>query len=341
MQTNQFECHSSSKPRDLYLRISARTGAQTPYKMQAFVTGPAASTLRRASTAWKNGVQRTHDNATLPRARRARAPTCSAAPVLRAATGTIQVQADMDEIAVGDTLMIEYTPSPGSPFLDENVGTLLWTGGFNGWRGEESATDDDDRGGAAQTLHFPLMPLLNGSFRVSVMVPDYARTVDFAVSSASGFAWDDNDGQFFVIPVKYRKRLDREGEVEAYVADTGVEIKRDAKVELSESPVMMPEVEKNLHRIRGEAALIGEEKGLGNILVSQARDTFERYDHGRVGLIEKSDVHNALADMCFDLPADKVEELMVRFVGEKQCSMVEFMLIYAELELEDYGILMV
>eukprot|EP00171_Calliarthron_tuberculosum_P006982 IDg6982t1 len=133
--------------------------------MQAFVTGATLFTLRAAPSSWKNGIEERGSRVTLARARRTRSPTCSTTPVLSAATGSIDVKANVGEIAVGDTLMIEYTPEPGSPFLQEGMGTLLWTGGFNGWRGEEVGSDDDERGGAAQTLHFPFTPLLNGSFR--------------------------------------------------------------------------------------------------------------------------------------------------------------------------------
>lgn len=307
----------------------------------AFVTGLAVSTLRNGSSEKRTSVRERYRSVSSTRSRRSRAPMCSTSPMLRAATGKIVVLADIEEIAVGDTLMIEYTADAGSPFLEEDAGTVLWTGGFNGWRGEETK-DDDDRGGAAQTLNFPFVPLLDGHFRVSVIVPDYARSIDFVVSSASGYIWDDNSGNFYTIPIKYRKHLDRHGEVESFVANAGLEIKRDAKVELNESPVLMPEVESNMHRIRGEAAIIGEEKGLGNILVSQARDTFERYDYDRVGLIDIGDVSKALKDMAFDLENAEVDDLLQRFVkNEHKCSMVEWILIYAELELSDHGIQMV
>ncbi len=183
------------------------------------------------------------------RGRRAQLVECSAAPALKPVSGTIRVCCDVNEIAVGDTITIEYTPAPESPFLaDDFSSTVLWTGGFNGWRG------DEESGAGAQTLNFPFTPLLNGSFRVSVCVPDYAESLDFAVTDQSGYVWDNNSDEYYTIPVKYRKRLSQEGDVEEYVAAEGEEVMRDLSAEQETSPVMVPEEEQRLHRIRGEAA---------------------------------------------------------------------------------------
>lgn len=271
-----------------------------------------------------------------------RPPTCNTPLTADAgvATGEIRVHGDASEIAVGDTIVIEYTPCANSPLLDnDTAGILLWTGGFNGWKGLGSSEDD----GSSQTLHFPFTPLLDGKFRISITVPDYATSVDFCVtSSANSWLWDDNSGDMYIIPVKYRKKMDKEGKVEEYVADKGIEIKRDAKAEENTSPVMMPEEEEVLHRIRGEASLVGEEKGLGSILISQARDVFERFDHSRKGIILVTEIPAALKELSFELSDEETKDLIKQYVKDDTiCTMVEWMIIYSELELSDYGIQMV
>lgn len=254
---------------------------------------------------------------------------------LRSATGVISVDKDEDKIAVGDTLRIEYTPEPESPLLEsaEAGGVLLWTGGFNGWRG----TDDE-----GQTLAFPMTPLLNGSFRVGVTVPDYAKSLDFAITDHTGYLWDDNNGNYYSILVRHRKRVDKEGKVEEYIASDGKEYSRDISADVTGSQVLRPGEEQRLQEIRGEAALVGEEQGLGNVLISQARDVFERFDHGRTGYIAVADIGKALSELCFDLEKEELAALTARFVANpEQCSMVEWMLMYSELELSDHGIEMV
>ena len=238
--------------------------------------------------------------------------------------------------------MIEYTPKDGSPFLSDKTATILWTGGFNGWKGEEPKPEETDDG-SKQTLYFPFTPLLDGRYRVSIMVPNYAKSVDFCITSTNGWAWDDNNGAMYTIPVKYRKKLDKDGNIVEFVAnDESEEVKRDAKVEEDGPRILVAEDEATLHRLRGEAALVGEEKGLGNILISHARDTFDRFDCNRAGTITAADVGEALKCMSFDLNDIELNDLIKKFVKDgNKVTMVEFMLIYSELEANDYGLDMV
>lgn len=312
--------------------------------MQGFITSAGAAQIRGTRLRDRQAIcghplraDRGLPQRGLRRARPA-CPTATAA-VTGQVAGKISVMGDATEIAVGDTITVEYTPAVGSPFLaPERSRTLLWTGGFNGWRGDTGL--DETVNAAAQTLNFPFTPLLNGSFRVSIVIPDFAKSIDFAVTDQSGFAWDDNAGKCYSIPVKYRKRLDKKGEVEEYVAEEGEEVMRDLSAEQAVSPVMIKEEEERLHQIRGEANLVGEEKGLGNILINEARDMFEKFDEGRMGLIPRAKVGEALEMMSFELAEGELDALLEKYVkeGNEQCSMVEWMLIYSELELSDHGL---
>ncbi len=317
---------SSPSPRTISIR-----------NMDAFIPPSISHTSRFTSARGAVSPLRRQPRATTTVKR----PTCSLTAPAHAA-GSITVNCDVNEIAVGDTLMIEYTPPEGSSLLDSAAGTLLWTGGFNGWRGEskaEGARED----GSEQTLHFPFTPLLDGRFRVSVTVPDYAKSVDFCVTSANAWSWDDNNGNMYTLPVKYRKKVDKDGQVIEFESnDKTQEVRREAKLEEDAPRVMVPEEEARLHRLRGEAALVGEEQGLGNILISQARDTFDMLDRDKVGTITAQDVGKALEHLSFDLSDDELNDLVKRFVkDEGKVTMVEFMLLYSELELNDYGLQMV
>jgi hypothetical protein len=242
----------------------------------------------------------------------------------------VAVYPSATDVAVGDTLRVEYDPPQGvfAHVTDSDSAKLLfWAGGFNDWNG-----DEDD-----ETLLFPMIPLEGGRYRVSICVPDYAKSVVFGFTDESGFAWDTNDGKYFRIPIRFQKRYNpKEEVVEEFEASNTISM--DLKRESASPPVLDVAEERTLHKIRGEATMVGEEKGLGNIHISQARDTFDRYDTGRKGFISISNVASALEVMGFDLPQSRVTELVTKFVAGDKASMTEFMLLYAELELDDEGI---
>jgi hypothetical protein len=257
---------------------------------------------------------------------------CATALMSQGATaqGRVAIYPSPIDVAVGDTLRVEYDPPEGifAHVSNSNSAKLLfWAGGFNDWNG-----DEED-----ETLLFPMIPLEEGRYRVSVCVPDYAKSVVFGFTDESGFAWDTNDGKYFRIPIRFQKRYNAKEEVvEEFEASNTISM--DLKRESASPPVLDVAEERNLHKIRGEATMVGEEKGLGNIHISQARDTFDRYDTGRKGFISISNVASALEVMGFDLPQSRVADLVSKFVSGDKASMTEFMLLYAELELDDEGI---
>lgn len=291
------------------------------------------------------GVRRpTHvpANRSMKQARRLVSPpiACASAlePQTAAKTGSISVLPSASDVAVGDTLSIEYTPPAGLFDTSLDSKTLFyWAGGFRDWSGEAEN----------ETLTFPLIPLGDGRFRVSICIPEYANSVTFGFTDDSGFKWDTNNGDFFRICVKYQKRLNKDGKVEAFVADEDDASDssgggRDLQ-NLSASPPVLKEGEEDiLHKVRGEAALVAEETGLGAIQVNQARDVFTRVDKDWKGTIPISSVGHALAELDFDLPQSRIDELVAKYVKDDHvATMTEFVLIYAELEAADEGINMI
>ena len=65
-----------------------------------------------------------------------------------------------DELAAEETVEIIYSPPAG---LFEDMDSLLYCGGFNGWDGEDEA------------VTMPMMPTEGGKFRISISVPNFAR----------------------------------------------------------------------------------------------------------------------------------------------------------------------
>lgn len=259
-------------------------------------------------------------------------PTTLPTPANAKEAGVVVVYPSANEVAVGDTLSVEYTPPPNK-FSHESKATVLWAGGFAEWDPEDESNN---------TLFFPMMPIAHGRYRVSLCVPNFATNIQFAITDTSGFEWDLNGGSLFEIKVKYQQRPTSDGEVENFDA-TQTETKHRVQLDhpTAIEPVLQPDVEENLHRVRGEAVLIGEEKGLGNIQISQARDTFDRFDRDRTGTMLTADIPKALELLDFDLEEERINELCNMYVKGEKASMTEFMLVYADLEMADEGIQMV
>lgn len=271
------------------------------------------------------------------RAKPAAAPSTTpraSAITTAAGTGKIRVIPDK-EVSVGDVLYIEYEP-PAGVFNLDSEDMLYWAGGFKNWTGDS----------ADETLMFPLVKLGPSQFRVSLCVPDYAESIKFGFCDSNGFAWDMG----YSVPVKYRKRGKNDGTVEEFVATeegeeavaetvAGGEFDADLARESASPPVLTVDAEENLHKMRGEAQIVGEESGIGSVFISQVRDTFARFDDDRSGLVKVSQVGNILSALNFDLDDDRVSDLTSRFIGSTDiCTMAEFMALYCHLESNDEGL---
>lgn len=251
-------------------------------------------------------------------------------------TSTVVVDPS-EEVAVGDTIKIKYTPPESWTKKNGSSQLLLLAVGFNGWDGEE------------KPLMFPLNMEGDGSFRATVTVPNFAKSVEFGFTDG-GTRWDVNDGNYYQIPVRYQQRLNKKGELETFVAaeceEKDEQPKRDLEAEGEFQQILKPEEEESLHRIRGEAALIGEREGLGNMQISQARNMFDRYDFDRKGYIKLKDLRQVLHDIDFDLEDERYHELVKKFIAENPSDdtpvpMTAYMLLYSQLENDNEGIEMV
>ena len=241
------------------------------------------------------------------------------------------------ELAVGDTLRVTYTPAQSWIESTQPSTLLMLAMCFNDadWEKEKPVL-------------FPLTETGTGDYRVSVNVPDFAKSLEFAFTDG-GFRWDTNEDQYYRVNIKYQQKLNKDGEIETVIVGEGDEegddtIKRDLSAEDKFQPILKPNEEASLHRIRAEASVIGEKEGLGNIQVSLARDAFERYDDDRDGVIALKDLKQVLADIEFaDLDQDRYDELVRTFVDENpteetRVSMTAYMLMYSALEKDDEGI---
>eukprot|EP00168_Porphyra_purpurea_P010340 TRINITY_DN2544_c0_g1_i5.p1 TRINITY_DN2544_c0_g1~~TRINITY_DN2544_c0_g1_i5.p1 ORF type:complete len:400 (+),score=94.06 TRINITY_DN2544_c0_g1_i5:172-1200(+) len=211
---------------------------------------------------------------------------------------------------------------------------------------------------------FPAQSLFNGSYRVSVVVPNFARVLDFAFvqdATTGGVRYDDNSGALFHIPVVNQLRLTANGEVQSYVAGSededadgarsGMELDGDRGVDVTGGggvggvgmdPVLDEGEEAALHRSRGESALVGEAAGLGNIQISAARDAFERFDPEMTGVLSVEASVRALVLLGFEMTEGRLRTLLSEVGAEggagEGLAMADFMLVYADLENADEGI---
>lgn len=265
--------------------------------------------------------------------------------------GTVSVSPADRDVSVGDTLTLTYTPPPGL-FTPDDV--VCYAGGFNGW-----SSDTD-----TSPLLFPAQSLLDGRYRVAVVVPNFARILDFAFvqdAVSGGVRYDDNAGELFHIKVVNQLRLTPDGEVQSYVADAedaadgdadsaggggdrGVDLQGGGGVGgVGMAPVLDDGEEAALHRSRGESALVGEAAGLGNIQISAARDAFERQDPDMTGVLSPSGAVRALVILGFDMDEGRLQELLATVgagggVEGEGLHMSDFMRVYADLENADEGI---
>ncbi|GAB0491967.1 hypothetical protein MMPV_003225 [Pyropia vietnamensis] len=277
----------------------------------------------------------------------------SGAVTVATTPGTFTFSPSDRDVSVGDTLTLTYTPPPGL-FTPDDV--VCYAGGFNGWSAETDTSP----------LLFPAQSLLDGRYRVAVVVPNFARVLDFAfVQDAveGGVRYDDNGGKLFHIGVVNQLRLTPDGEVQSYVANVdgsadddadadgvggdsrrGVDIKGGGGVGgVGMAPVLGEGEEEALHRSRGESALVGEAAGLGNIQISAARDAFERQDPAMRGVLSAASAVKALLFLGFEMDEERLKEVQatagVRERGEAEgLHMSDFMRVYAELENADEGI---
>lgn len=256
-------------------------------------------------------------------------------------------------MSVGDTLTVTYTP-PAGLFTPDDV--VCYAGGFNGWSSETDTSP----------LLFPAQSLLDGRYRVAVVVPNFARVLDFAFvqdAAAGGVRYDDNGGALFHIGVVNQLRLTPDGEVQSYVANKdgsavdagadgaggdgdggggrGVDLAGGGGVGgVGMEPVLDEGAEAALHRSRGESAAVGEAAGLGNIQISAARDAFERQDPTMTGVLSVAAAVRALVILGFEMDERRLRELRstVGAGGGDDLHMSDFVRVYADLENADEGI---
>lgn len=241
-------------------------------------------------------------------------------------------------MSVGDTLTVTYTP-PAGLFTPDDV--VCYAGGFNGWSSETDTSP----------LLFPAQSLLDGRYRVAVVVPNFARVLDFAFvqdAAAGGVRYDDNGGALFHIGVVNQLRLTPDGEVQSYVAnkdgsavDAGADgAGGDGDGGVGMEPVLDEGAEAALHRSRGESAAVGEAAGLGNIQISAARDAFERQDPAMTGVLSVAAAVRALVILGFEMDERRLRELRstVGAGGGDDLHMSDFVRVYADLENADEGI---
>lgn len=82
------------------------------------------------------------------------------------------------ELSIGDTIRINYKPRGFEP--------LYFLGGF-GWDGND------------KPMTLPMIPSGDGLYRVSVNLPNFAKSLDFCFSD--GVRYDTNDGNLYHIMV--------------------------------------------------------------------------------------------------------------------------------------------
>lgn len=86
------------------------------------------------------------------------------------------------ELSIGDTIRINYIPKEFEP--------LYFLGGF-GWDGND------------KPMTLPMIPSGDGSYRVSVNLPNFAKSLDFCFSD--GVRYDSNDGKLYHIMVSMKR----------------------------------------------------------------------------------------------------------------------------------------
>mmetsp|Transcript_29021 Transcript_29021/g.38139 ORF Transcript_29021/g.38139 Transcript_29021/m.38139 type:complete len:345 (-) Transcript_29021:284-1318(-) len=259
----------------------------------------------------------------------------------------VTVEGGASELAVDDTISLVYTPPHG---LFKETNELMYVGGFNGWDGEEDP------------FTMPLIPdeAQPGKFKVSLNIPNFAKVMDFIFTD--GVRYDTNNGEYYHLRVKHVREVSENGDIILYTQDNegnliqeGVIPKIDpqelekmidqemgsVQKNLKQDTLLTPEAEVASQQKIAEASILGEDLGLGNMEVGEARNTFSMFSVNDKMSLEG--LSNALNYLGFEVPQKQQEELInshkpSNSMDTEYISLAEFMHIYADLDLNNVGL---
>eukprot|EP00871_Galdieria_phlegrea_P005606 jgi/Galph1/6046/GphlegSOOS_G4742.1 len=247
------------------------------------------------------------------------------------ATGTIQYR-----ILEGDTksLLVEYRP-PKQFFRQGQE--LFYVGGYNNWDGSDSP------------LTYPVKQKDSETYEISVPLFETVRSVEFSITD--GVVYDTNNGAFFHIPIAQESSqttlASKSNEEEKQIIDHSSNLDIDP-LKIPEGPTKYTtEEEISLRTARAEATTVGESMGLSNVLLTEARIEFERFDTQLTGYILPTEAQICLQHLGFEITDERFYELLQQSKQFSQRNdmntvhIVEYMYMYGTLELQNEGLEMV
>jgi hypothetical protein len=192
-------------------------------------------------------------------------------------------------------------------------------------------------------------------------VPNFAKVIDFIFSD--GLRFDTNQNRYFHLRVTNVQQMSPDGKVFTFrqeadgtMVPTGAVLTRDPQelehmieealaekakgVNANLDVMITPEQQDGVQRQRAEASLMGQQLGVGSMLVNEAREAFDRFCDEATETLSKGSLGRALDHLGFEVEEDLLVDLIRRHSGEDaSCvSLSEFIKVFAELDKQDMGI---
>jgi hypothetical protein len=223
-------------------------------------------------------------------------------------------------------LLIQYKP-PKEYFREGE--DLFYTGGYNSWNGVDSP------------LILPWRQKNTDCYEIYVPLPEGSRSVEFVVTD--GVVYDTNNGAFYHIPLQ--QLVTEQDSHEAENSSKDKEISELDPLKIPEGPTRYTTDEEiALRKARAEATAVGESMGLSNVLMTEARIEFERFDTRLSGWISIQEAKMCIARLGFEISDREFDELVAackeysRNEDMENIHIIEFIYMYGTLELRNEGL---
>ncbi|GJD08087.1 hypothetical protein Gasu2_23980 [Galdieria sulphuraria] len=206
-------------------------------------------------------------------------------------------------------ILIQYQP-PVEYFRSGQ--DLFYTGGYNNWSGVDNP------------LILPLRQKKADLYEVLVPLPEGSVSVEFAFTD--GVVYDTNHGAFYHIPLEQFVTEEENNSHHIENVSENTKLSELDPLKIPEGPTRYTNDEEiALRKARAEATAVGESMGLSNVLMTEARTEFERFDTRMSGDKEFHEWTLACKEYSRDEDMENIH-------------ITEFIYLYGSLELRNEGL---
>ncbi|EME32516.1 glycosyltransferase family 5 protein [Galdieria sulphuraria] len=225
-------------------------------------------------------------------------------------------------------ILIQYQP-PVEYFRSGQ--DLFYTGGYNNWSGVDNP------------LILPLRQKKADLYEVLVPLPEGSVSVEFAFTD--GVVYDTNHGAFYHIPLEQFVTEEENNSHHIENVSENTKLSELDPLKIPEGPTRYTNDEEiALRKARAEATAVGESMGLSNVLMTEARTEFERFDTRMSGWISREEAKMCIERLGFEIGDKEFHEWTLackeysRDEDMENIHITEFIYLYGSLELRNEGL---